>query len=357
MEGGALPSTEKVATRRIASEVGKRKWADVLVHLVEGSRVGRAARGGGNDLRPIVVRGFGEYFFEEIRVAHVEKWRTEVAVKLIEPGHFAPTTCNGWISVLKVIAKAATRRFELRRNPVEGVDPFDTSEHLTYAEEEPNSLTPDEVRRFLSEMRMMFPQHFAMTALAIVTGLRPSSLRPLRRSGPSADIKWDAKKLLVRRSHTRSERVMERTKVKGLRQTIHLPDDLVEILRWHVDTQLETPEQKESDLLFPSVDGTYRTPSVLNKPFALVAAEIGLEKKFTQRGCRRTFNDLARDAAVAGIVTRSISGHLTEEMQEHYSTVAPNEQREALARVFDLAGVRRAKERAQAEEGTQGTGG
>ncbi len=203
----------------------------------------------------------------------------------------------------------------------------------------------------------MFPQHFAMTALAIVTGLRPSSLRPLRRSGPSADIKWDAKKLLVRRSHTRSERVMERTKVKGLRQTIHLPDDLVEILRWHVDTQLETPEQKESDLLFPSVDGTFRTPSVLNKPFALVAAEIGLEKKFTQRGCRRTFNDLARDAAVAGIVTRSISGHLTEAMQEHYSTVAPNEQREALARVFDLAGVRRAKERAQADEGTQGTGG
>ena len=53
----------------------------------------------------------------------------------------------------------------------------------------------------------------------------------------------------------------------------------------------------------------------------------------------------------------SAYGHLTEAMQEHYSTVAPNEQREALARVFDLAGVRRAKERAQADEGTQGTGG
>jgi integrase len=154
----------------------------VLVHLIEGSRVGRAPRGRADDRRPIVVRGFGEYFFEEIRVAHVENWRTDVAVKLIQPGHFAPTTCNGWISVLKVIAKAATRRFELRRNPVEGIDPFDASEHLTYTEEEPNSLTPDEVRRFLSEMRVMFPQHFAMTALAIVTGLRPS---PLRRSGVS----------------------------------------------------------------------------------------------------------------------------------------------------------------------------
>ena len=64
---------------------------------------------------------------------------------------------------------------------------------------------------------------------------------------------------------------------------------------------------------------------------------IGLSKRFTQRGLRRTFNDLTRAAQVEGVVTKSISGHLTERMRERYSTVAPIEQRASIARVIDFA--------------------
>ena len=35
-------------------------------------------------------------------------------------------------------------------------------------------------------------------------------------------------------------------------------------------------------------------------------------------------------------MTRSISGHLTERMQDHYSTVRPDEQRASIAKVIDL---------------------
>ena len=59
---------------------------------------------------------------------------------------------------------------------------------------------------------------------------------------------------------------------------------------------------------------------------------------------RRTFNDLARAAEVEALVTRSISGHLRPEMQDHYSTVQPQEQRAAIGKVIDLAGVRAARE-------------
>src|SRR5262249_39351311 len=64
-----------------------------------------------------------------------------------------------------------------------------------------------------------------------------------------------------------------------------------------------------------------------------VASILGLGKKFTQRGLRRTFQDLARAAQVEGIITRSIGGHATERMQERYSTVHGAEQRAALAKV------------------------
>jgi predicted double-glycine peptidase len=58
-----------------------------------------------------------------------------------------------------------------------------------------------------------------------------------------------------------------------------------------------------------------------------VSEAIELGYAFTQSGMRRTFNDLMRTAQVEAIVTRSISGHLTERMQEHYSTVSGAEQR------------------------------
>lgn len=63
----------------------------------------------------------------------------------------------------------------------------------------------------------------------------------------------------------------------------------MDVLRWHEETQLTTPEQKESDLLFPSFAGGFRSLSTLDKPFADVAEAVELGKQFTQRGLRRTF--------------------------------------------------------------------
>jgi hypothetical protein len=113
---------------------------------------------------------------------------------------------------------------------------------------------------------------------------------------------------------------METTKT-GLRQRITAPPELIDVLRWHVDTQLETPEQQASDLLFPQEDGSFRSESSLKKAFATVGRLIGLNKRISPRGMRRTFNDVARAAKVESLVTKSISGHLTDRMKDHYSTV------------------------------------
>jgi hypothetical protein len=80
-------------------------------------------------------------------------------------------------------------------------------------------------------------------------------------------------------------------------------------------------------------------------------------KKFTQRGLRRTFNDLARAAQVHDVVTRSISGHLTERMQEHYSTANRSEQRDGIARVIELASRRPTPPAASPEASSGAPGG
>lgn len=234
-----------------------------------------------------------------------------------------------------MIFKAAKRELALATNPAEGIDSFDTSEHATYTEEEPNALNADEAQRFLNCMRDDFPQHYAMTFLGFATGLRPSSLRPLRRKGATPDVLWDEGAILVRRSHTLGEEVMQKTKT-GLRQRITLPPQVMAVLRWHENNLLVTPEQIESDLLFPTERGLFRSESSLKKAFAEAGRLIGLKKRFSPRGMRRTFNDLARAAKVESLVTKSISGHLTDRMKDNYSTVQPDEQRRSISRVLSL---------------------
>jgi hypothetical protein len=44
------------------------------------------------------------------------------------------------------------------------------------------------------------------------------------------------------------------------------------------------------------------------------------------------------------IVTKSISGHQTDRMREHYSTVTPEEQRRSIGNVVQLFGARKSGE-------------
>ena len=197
---------------------------------------------------------------------HVETWRAGIG-KLIARGVYSPTTANGWLNILRHVTKRARRELQLPFDAAEGIPAFDTSEHATYTEEEPNALTSEETAAFLACMKEQAPAQYAMAYLGFATGLRPSSMRPLRRTGSTPDVLWDQGVILVRRSHTIGEELMNTTKTK-LRQRITVPSEIVDVLRWHVTTQLVTPEQKASELLFPAEDGGLRSVSFLKKAFA-----------------------------------------------------------------------------------------
>ena len=159
----------------------------------------------------VSVRGLGEFFMDQIQAHHLDGWREDGA-RRITAGEMSPHTANSRIAILKVIMKAARREFRLARLATEDLRRFDTSEHETFTEEEPNSLTLDEVPLFLGGVKMFYPQLYAMSFVGIALGLRPSSLRPLRRRGPNADVLWDENILLVRRSQTVGDEVMNTTK-------------------------------------------------------------------------------------------------------------------------------------------------
>lgn len=308
----------KILTGDIKSAKTKEMWGYVLEH----------------HLIPV----FGSFYVDAIRRADIEAWKANVGRK-IRAGEYSPNTANGWLAVLRVIVTAAVAEYELERNPMLGVTPFDTSTHHSYTEEEPNSLTMDELPKFLDAMFELYPQFFAFTFLGFTTGLRPSSIRPLRRQGPTPDVLWDDGVILIRRSQTRGTEVMDTTKT-AKHQRITVPDDMISVLRWHV-ARLPDGAMTMSDLLFPSAVGSFIGPTTLLVPFVKVAEALGLKKLVTPRAMRRTFQDLARAAEVNDLVTRAVSGHATEAMQAHYSTVSSAEVKAGLAKVISLAGFKR----------------
>jgi integrase len=314
-----------------------------------------------------LIPAFGSFWCDELRYADIMEWRAKVAKcalapkriphpdrdlakagrTLRNPDFYSPSTINGWLSILAIVCHQMTAELELQRDPSIGVARIDDSTHPTYTDESPNACTPDQARAFLAKMEELEPQHFPMVLLGLVTGLRPSSLRPLRRSGPEADLDLETGTLRVRRSNSKGQAVMNTTKT-GKRQTFTLPQSVAEVLRAYVgqldkgDTKVRGwKRQQASDLLFPAVTGKMRARSVLDQPFRRVAEAIGLPFLLTPRGLRRTFKDLARAADVSDVVAKAISGHQTDDMHLLYSTASKDEVSSALGAVSDLVTKRK----------------
>ncbi len=322
LAGYAKAHLERKLNRgKIKSASGEQKWRIRLVHILGG--VEKEVDGA-----VYRVKGLGDHCLTDLRPA-VETFLDE-CTPMVAAGVYSPVTVNGWLTILRTMSRAAAVEYDIL-DFMRGIEDFDTSLVHIYTEEAPNSLRPGDVPRFMALMRERHPQHYAMVFLGFMTGLRPSTLRPLRRSGPEADILWAENRVLVRRSET-CGRVMEATKT-GIRYSVHLPAEAMAVLKWHVDTQLSLGQEK-SDLLFPSDIGGFRSNSALKKPFADVSTCMGLTYRVTPRAMRRTYQDLARAAQVSDLVTRSVSGHATKEMASFYSTVNPEEQRESLGRVL-----------------------
>lgn len=332
----------KAAAGDIRSAKGLQKWKDILTHHL--------------------IPAFGSIPMHDLRPSDVAEWRRALAARVRarervadatgamrrNREHLSPRTVNTWFSVLRVITSRAVIELELERDPCVGLENLDASEHPTYTDEEPNALTSADAGRFLRAVRSLYPQHYAFVLLGLATGLRPSSLRPIRRSGPNRDlvIHEDGTGVLrVRRSHTVGDAVMGSTKTKRW-QTVPLPAELVSVLREHcalvdaeaqrVDPRFDRDRGASSELLFPSRTGGFRSSTALDKVFRRVGREIGLAYRVTPRAMRRTFQDLARLAEVDAVVTRSISGHATESMQTHYSTAQRGEQMAGIAKVIRM---------------------
>lgn len=95
--------------------------------------------------------------------------------------------------------------------------------------------------------------------------------------------------------------------------------------------------------VFPRPSGGVFYTGDLNPPIQAALKAAGITKPFTAHGLRRSFNNLARQETADAILIRSITGHTTAEMTEHYSHVGIDEKRSLInavvAQIRDKSGT------------------
>jgi integrase len=269
----------------------------------------------------------GKFYYDALKPSDVQAWVNRSLQREGKRGKFSVSTVHRWYRVFRTMTRDAIAQLDLPRDPTMRVRFPDRPDPL-----DANALTPDELARFLGAMRTKYPRTYPLAATLAFTGLRFCH---------ASALKWediDEKKGVIRIVRKNVHGVIGPvSKKKRAPKEMPLPKDLADILKKHRKRIVQKQEEGfEDGWVFPAGKDKLREPGSLRKAWlgSLKAAKI--EKHFTVHGLRRTFNDLARRAGVDAVITRSITGHVTEQMREHYSTVGLDEKKAAVANVLRL---------------------
>ncbi|MGE0792002.1 MAG: tyrosine-type recombinase/integrase [Sandaracinaceae bacterium] len=293
------------------------RWAEARAATIKPSTRARYALA----LRAIVADPIGDFWIDTIDRADVSAWRDR------QSG--APATVNGRLRVLRALLADAVADGVIPRSPALGVRPV---REPARTEETSNRLTAGEasaVLRWLEEHASAWhPQILA----ALITGARHGELSALRWS----DIDHAAGEIRIARAQWHGS--VDSTKT-GTVRVVPMPEALSAALKAHRARMLSAQHPGlSSGLVFPSRAGTPQFASAPREVLQRAVRAVGIDRRITLHGLRRSLNNLARQVAAAEVV-RSITGHVTEQMTEHYSWIERDEKRRAVDGVLAMLTV------------------
>lgn len=144
----------------------------------------------------------------------------------------------------------------------------------------------------LIDLRTLYPQHYAFVFFGLTTGMRFGELSAL--TWPDLEESEG----VIRVSRAQNRGVVASTKT-GTVRTIPLTEDMKQVLTEHRRELVRSQHPGlKGNLVFPADDGGFHSQSFLAKPLRQVCQEIGVNRRFTIHGLRRTYNTLMLRAGV-----------------------------------------------------------
>lgn len=283
-----------------------------------------------NDLEKHILPALGHMRLDDLRPRHV--------VEFLAKNEGAANSKKNRLALLRVLAKDAIaddlvdRDFCLR---------VTVKVPKVYTEEEPNLLSGEQCAQVLEEI----PQYWRdLACMLSFTGLRWGEITALHWQ----DVDLERGVLVVRWNNWKGTLV--EPKSESSRRTVPLVEPLLTLLaarRERMDAEKHPGLRR--GLVFPTRTGGMHKGTPLNPVLKAACQRAGVNIRFTPHGLRRTWNALARRVA-DGVVVRSMIGHASEAMTDHYSHVDRREKRRTAETVAGrLAGKRTDRDGAEAD--------
>jgi integrase len=274
-------------------------WLEQRAGLLKPSVV---AKYGNSLLRHIGPR-MGEMYVDEIVPGDVQRY---VSDRMAAGG--AGNTILNELRLLRVLAKDSLAEGVAARNWADRVRPPPVR---SYDEERPNLLGAGQLGLVLGAVP---PQWRTLVGLMALTGLR---------WGEASGLRWEdlddaAGVIRVRRGNWKG--VVTTPKTERSRRIVPIPPGL--------------KRDGRAGWMFPTSDGQLHRGTPLVKVMRKACEAAGVPYT-TPHGLRRTFNNLARQVTTDQIL-KSMMGHATDGMTQHYSLVGADEKRRAQSAVLAL---------------------
>ena len=285
-------------------------------------------------LKPGTVKRYGEYLKRIFAVLgdHFLDALTPMDVQAFQTHElqlsYSRATIRGSVGLLRQISRFAIANRIIAYDFTAGVTAKGPIK--TYTVDEPNSLTPPQLRAFLACAEEHEPMWYAPLFVLACTGMRVGEVMGLSWD----DIDFAGKKIMIRRTNSLGR--MGAPKTAAGRRHVAMPDGLREVLQAHrASLVAQQHPSLHSGWVFSKPDGKPFSRNVFSEPVARIKKALGLPFRFTPHGLRRTFNSMLRQSAPDRVVMATL-GHRNLAMTEHYTTIYDDEKLEASTNVLKL---------------------
>lgn len=283
------------------------------------------------NLRDHILPHIGHLRPEQLSRSHIREWikwaETATYVEKGEEKRHAHDTLRRWWRVLKGLVKEIYLEGYCERRFLEWCRERTGPQSDVKGRRESRTLRADELVDFVEAARELVPLRAPEIVTIAYTGMRPSELYGLDWD----DVDWEVRTIDILRGFAKGEVGPPKAGARRI--------PMVKPIEKALQQQRERLEEGgslglERGIVFPSNLGTRRYPSTLHDPMEKVAAHIGTEIKVGPQVLRKTLNTLLGNAGCRREMIKSIIGHRTDQMHEHYTSVRPEDQHSAMQRLF-----------------------
>ncbi|HZS36612.1 MAG TPA: site-specific integrase [Polyangia bacterium] len=284
----------------------------------------------------------GKLYYDVIGHLEVQGLVNELLAKRKPNGRpYSRRSVKDFFDVFRNMTKDAIVHLDLDRDPTLRIS---FGEH--FVAEAKKRATIADCMAVLDAMKRKRPGSYALLHTKACTGQRFCHVSALKWN----DVEFDAMLVRFRRKQVRGV-VGPISSRKPVPKEMPLLPELAETLRAHKTRMEELGYPVDGDAwIFPSRTRKLKTPSSLRNAIKASVEEAKVTAHITPHRMRYAFSDLLRRAHVDKVTRKAMVGHVTDEMQEHYSTVLLDEKREAM----DAVAAELKKERRREESGDDG---